>query len=266
MFGLKKFFQKILDALYPDDCNCIVCDSEIPRGSRYVLCDECREKLPYNKGRICLRCGKVMENQAKFCLECQNHHKDFDIARSSLIYENEVIKLVHGLKFHNKKWLSKYMARFMVDTYNENALDADLIVPVPISNERFRERGYNQSMLLASFIAKEIDIKVYENIIVKTKNNLRQSELSSKERRENVKGCYKVIDKSKIKDKKVLVVDDLLTTGSTASEIAKKLKSAGAKCVYVLAFSSPREKVYTEKYDDFEEISYSDIANINMVD
>lgn len=250
--------QALLDAIFPDDCNCIVCGKEIARGHKYCMCEDCIKTFPFNNGRICVRCGAPMDNEANYCLECQNHPKNFDFARSSLVYEGEAQRLVLNMKFHNKRWLAKYFAEMLCDTYSENKLDAEVIVPVPISSERLKERGYNQSELVAKWLAKMLDLPLVTDAIVKFKDNKRQSNLSVSQRRDNVLGAYKIVNRESVKGLRVLLVDDILTTGSTMSEVSRKLKIAGAKAVYGMAIASPQYKVPCEDKEDFSDFIIAD--------
>lgn len=241
----KEFWQ---DVLCPDDCNCIVCGNEVPQGQKFPLCEECEKDFPFNNGKICVRCGSPMDNEAYFCLECQNNIKSFDFARSSLKYEDKVRKLILDMKFHNNRWIEKYFARLLADTYKENKMDAEVIVPVPISKEREAERGFNQSYLIAKHLAKILNLPLENNAIVKVKNNERQMRLTVQERRKNVVGAYKIMDRAAVKGKKVVVIDDILTTGSTMSEVARQLKIAGASAVYGLVVASPQYKAPSEEF------------------
>ena len=250
-FGkLKKVIESIISKLYVDDCNCINCDKEIPKGSKYGLCDECRNKLPFNNGNICKRCGRPVDNEAFYCLECQNYAKTFEIARSPMRYESDVTRMILNYKFHNKRYLAKYFAEAMYDTYIKYNYDCDSIISVPLSLERRKERGYNQAGKLAENLAEKLNLPLLENVCIKTLNNARQSELSASDRRKNVIGAYKIVDKSAVKGRKILLVDDVLTTGSTTSEVARKLYNAGAKSVKVLTYAVAVEKVQMEEYTE----------------
>lgn len=247
---VKKLFKKFIQILYVDDCNCINCDKEIPKGSKYGLCTECLAKLSFNNGNICRRCGRPVDNEAFYCLECQNHPKSFEMARSPMRYKDDVSRLLLNYKFHNKKYLAKYFAEPMCDCYLKYGYDCDLIIPVPLSGERKKERGYNQAELMAESVAKTLGIPLVTNACVKILNNPRQSELSARARHENVIGAYKITDKSVVKGKKVLLIDDVLTTGSTTSEVARKLYIAGAESVKVLTYAVALEKIQMEEYDE----------------
>ena len=254
-----KFIKSIGQGFFPDDCTCIICGIEIPRGSKYGLCDKHMSRLPLNDGKICVRCGKPTENEAIYCNECQNHHRYFDVARGSLEYTGDATRIVAWLKFHNCKWLAKYMAEMMADTYITNVFDADIIVPAPLSSERMAERGYNQSLEIAKCLSEILSIPIARDTVIKHKNIARQSELSGRERHANVKGAYSLGNRKIVKGKKVVIIDDILTTGSTASEIARQLKIAGATDVYVLVFASARYKITGENLSDYEVIDNLDM-------
>lgn len=247
MFKLKEIWDKFLKSIFVDDCNCIICGTEIVKGRKYGLCGKCLEKIPINDGNICIRCGKSMVNEAQYCMECLNVKRHFDIARSSLIYKDDVQKLILDFKFYNKKWLAKYLAGFLLTAIELYKLTADYLVPTPLSKIREKERGYNQALLLSKELNKLIDIPIID-CLVKIKDNKQQSSLNGKERAENVIGVYKVTDKTKIKGKKLLVIDDIITTGHTADEIAKVLYKAGAERVQILTLASAEYKVESETY------------------
>lgn len=253
-----RFKDALLSAIFPDDCNCIVCDKEIAKGSKYGLCEDCYKKIKFNNGRICIRCGAPVGNEASYCLECQNHIKHFDFARSSLVYERDAQRLILNMKFHNYRWLAKYFAEMMYDTYVENHLDAEVIVPVPISAERHKERGYNQAELIAKYLARKLELPLVTDAVIKIKDNKRQAKLSVRQRRENVVGAYKLENRSAVKGFRVLLVDDILTTGSTMSEVSRKLKIAGATSVYGLVIASPHYKVPCENNDDSTDFLIAD--------
>lgn len=247
-----KLARNIIQGFFPDDCTCIICGVEIPRGSKYGLCEKHMRRLPLNNGKICVRCGKSTENEAIYCDECQNHHRFFDIARGSLEYTGDATRIVALLKFHNRKWLAKYIAEMMADTYIDNVFDADIIVPAPLSTERMAERGYNQSLEIAKCLSERLSIPIAHDTVIKHKNTKRQSELTGRERHSNVKGAYSLNNRAIVKGKKVVIIDDILTTGSTASEIARQLKIAGATDVYVLVFASAINKITSENLADFD--------------
>ena len=113
----------------------------------------------------------------------------------------------------------------------------DIIIPVPIHKKRYKERGYNQSELLASEIARTLNISIEKHVLTKNVNNTPQSKLSKIERKNNANGVYKIINAQKIKNKKIIIIDDIYTTGSTANECSKVLKQAGASEIAVFTIA-----------------------------
>ena len=154
-------------------------------------------------------------------------------------YDGLIRNLLINYKFNENPYLYRMFSAF-INKYEKNYLHFDyydIIISVPISRKRWKNRGYNQSKLIAKNIAKENNIQFNNEIIVKTKNNHTQSALNKEERKQNVKGAYKVINIEKIKNKKILLVDDIYTTGSTVDECSKVLIKAGATSVDVFTIA-----------------------------
>ena len=124
-----------------------------------------------------------------------------------------------------------------IDKYSLDIEQFDYLTPIPLHPTRKRERGYNQSLLLAYKISKTYNISLNINFLIKTKNTKNQSLLSKKERWTNITGAFKIKNSNEVKNKSILIIDDLLTTGATSSEAAKVLKSAGAKTVGVFTLA-----------------------------
>lgn len=246
---------RIAKLLFVDDCNCILCGKELEDKKRSGLCHDCLAKLPLNDGEICRKCGRVLLNEADYCNTCQNNDRHFSIARSACVYEDGAVTLVRGLKFGGKRYFAKYLANLMTDKYLDEGFDCDCVIAVPLSAKRKRIRGYNQADLLAREISSALRLDYMNGAVVKIKDNERQAKLGHIAREKNVKGAYKVADKEAVKGRRVLLVDDVLTTGATASEVAGILLKAKAKSVSVLTFASTRYKVPSETggEDDYED-------------
>lgn len=218
------------------------------------LCERCSAELSKNNQHICNKCGRIQQNEADFCLTCQNFERHFDSARSPYVFEGAAQSLVHSLKFGNKKYYAPYMAKAMVDCYLDNEFMCDLILPVPLSKERKRKRGYNQAELLAKQIAYFLKLPMDNKNLIKVVNNPEQARKSGKERELNVLNAYKVTKPQELDGKRILIVDDVLTTGATTSEVAKILYKAKAKSVYVLTYASTRYKINTDANNDISQI------------
>ena len=229
--SIKNFATK---TLFVTGIKCICCGEELSKDSRYSICDSCHKCLPFVTGKVCKKCGEPIKSLAEYCIRCKNHvDRNFDIARSAFLYDGEIRKQIINLKFYGKKYLANYLSWFLYDCYILNSFDCNLVVPVPMHTKSLKRRGYNQQELLCSSFAK-MGFKVDATSVVKTLDTKTQVGLDFKQRQTNLSGAFKVFDKDKIKGKKILLVDDIYTTGATVSEVASVLKKAGASSVSVL--------------------------------
>lgn len=251
---LRSFFEKILSEVFVDRYNCLVCDKELQEPSDYGLCRDCLGKLEFLDDRICKKCGRLQINEADYCLTCQNHRRDFDFARSCVAYDDNAKEIVRGLKFGSKKYYAKYVSYFLSRRFEEcfGDISVDAVVPVPLTKQRLRERGYNQAYVIAEKFAERLDLPLRSDLVVKVRQNLEQAKLSGKEREENVVGAYSVALPQEVAGKRLLIIDDVLTTGSTLGEIAAILKKAKASAVYALTFAGTRYRVDGEKLESDE--------------
>ena len=199
----------------------------------------------------CAVCGKILIDEYA-CKNCQKNikymwkdktiklvkGKEFDYLFSSFHYEKIIRDLLLKFKFYNKKYLYKFFSERIIDTLkNTSDIQIDIVSYVPISLIRYFERGYNQSYLIAKEISKELNIPIAKYGIIKIKNNKRQSDLTYAERLTNAKNVYKVSNKDVFRDKCVLLVDDIYTTGTTVNECSKVIKRAGAAKVIVVTIA-----------------------------
>ena len=200
--------------------------------------------------QYCRICGKQYKED--LCENCYLRLKRFeDFHRinyenrylNSLIYffkyKNDIRKLILEFKFFNKFYLAKVFSKIMLK--NEKLCGIfkfyDIIISVPMHKNKLKMRGYNQAELLALELAENSGLEHDKNILIKIVNNKRQSSLSEKERYENIKNVFKIQKPDKIKDKNVILVDDICTTSATLEECAKTLKQAGAKKVIALVIA-----------------------------
>lgn len=248
--------------LFKDDCNCIICDDELETVNQYGLCKACMQSLPKNNKRICERCGKPMNNEARFCIACQNEKRYFDTVRSALVYRDDIVKLILGLKFHNRRYTARYLAPYYEDVLHNYSIGYDIAVPIPLSSARLKTRKYNQVEEILRFT----NIHNIENgILVKVKDTEQQSKLTGKQRRQNIEGAFKIIDCAAVNNKKILLVDDVLTTGATMNEAARVLKKAGAAEVNGITLANAEYRLAAETYKeaDFAEIDLYDLMSID---
>lgn len=224
--------RKAKDLLYPENITCDLCGEDLVVDTRYHLCGSCIEKLPFIDGDICLNCGVSIDNEAQYCDRCQKTTSVFKINRSPLVYEGKARDMIHALKFGKKKYLVSTIGAMMADTFLKYGMEGEIIVPVPMTKKDERKRGFNQAELIAYEIGKRLNIPVLP-ALEKTKETAVQKELSGKERAENLTKAFEVVY-PQVKDRKILLVDDIFTTGATANECAKALLKAKCKEVSVL--------------------------------
>ena len=235
---LKVLFRKWRSKLYLDGPVCSACGKELLAHIRGGMCPEC-EKTSVKLGTdICGKCGRVLANEAEFCDTCIRNERAFVRARSCYVYEGAPKKFVYRLKFGGRRYLAAFIAEAMVDRYLDCGFECDCVVAVPLSAKRKRKRGYNQAELIAEELSSRLKLPLIDGALVKTKENKSQAKLKKREREENVRGVYEVTSPEAFKGRQVLVVDDVMTTGSTTDELAKLLRGAHAAKVWVLTVAA----------------------------
>ena len=189
---------------------------------------------------LCKRCYKKLENQAEFVIQkYKNNEMKFKEHLYVFKYEGVVRRYILKYKFQDKSYLYKTFVNFLLknEKFFEIIKSYDTIIPVPISKERQKERGYNQSYLLAKEIAKKTGINIEINCLFKSKNIIEQSKLNKEDRVQNIQGVYELRNYKKIINKKIILLDDIYTTGSTVNECCKVLKVAGPNKIGVLTIA-----------------------------
>lgn len=187
---------------------------------------------------LCKKCELVLRRQAEINI-IQEEDKYFNELMYVFKYEGQVRKLIIDYKFNDKPYMYLTFVSFLLNDKKlfENIKNYDTIVPVPISKKRYKERGYNQSLLLAKEIAKHTNLLLINDCLIKTKNIVEQSKLNREDRENNIKGVYELKNKQIIHNKKVLLIDDIYTTGSTVNECSKILRKGNVAKIGVLTLA-----------------------------
>jgi ComF family protein len=170
------------------------------------------------------------------CAQCRRHRQAFDYARSAALYGDTVREGLHAFKFLGRRSLAGPLGDLLVEL-GRSALpvdDPDLLVPVPLHPRRERERGFNQSLLLARRLGRAWKVPVRSDVLARTLATVPQSDLGAEERRANVRGAFTLRRPELVAGRHVVVIDDILTTGSTANACAACLRGGGAATVGVL--------------------------------
>lgn len=242
---VKAAFGGLRDAVYPERVTCDICEAELVGDTRYALCAECTEGMPFVEGHICLGCGVPMSDEAEYCLRCQHRSGAVRQNRSPLVYKGLARQAVQMLKFGGRLYLAKTLGAMMCDAHLKSGEEAEILVPVPMTESEMKRRGFNQAELLAREVGRRLNIPVLP-ALVKTRETAPQKELTGKEREENLKGCFAVAYGKYIAGRKIMLIDDVYTTGATADECARTLLGAKARQVGVLTAAVTEYRLPTE--------------------
>lgn len=190
------------------------------------------------KSGLCKECERSLNSKLKYGIDSFND-KYFEKHIYILKYEEKIRNEILNYKFHDKSYMYKTFTKIILKSQKicEILKTYDIITEVPIHKKRKSERGYNQSELIAKEIAKNIDGLKYAKVLNKVKNNPRQSSLKKAERLTNAKDAYEIVNKEIIYNKRIIIFDDIYTTGATANECAKVLKQMKAKEILVLTLA-----------------------------
>ena len=229
---------QLLDFLYP--LHCVLCGTKVPADSG-ELCADCLETFPKNEPPFCPYCGqgRLPQPDPTLCPSCQGKPFVFDQAWSALLYEGPVRDCLHHFKYRERALLAKPFSDILAH-FAETSLPLtgfDAIIPAPLFSRREKERGYNQSLLLSQPIGPAFGLPLLRHSLIRSRETPSQISLSKEKRLKNVSGAFEVRTPHLIQKKRLLLVDDILTTGATANACASALKEAGAVSVCVLTLA-----------------------------
>jgi len=225
-----KIKNLLLDILFPKFC--LGCKAE-----GIYLCEDCKACLEISENVFCLCETPQRLSFTSKCSKCSL--KKLDGLYFALSYRNKIVKkLIHQFKYEPFiKDLSENLADLIITHFKalnkcEKNFEGKILIPIPLARKKLKNRGFNQAEEIAKKLSEKLKIPVITDCLIKIKENLPQMELSEKERQENIKGVFEVNCKEKIQGKKILLVDDVYTTGATMEEAARILKKSGAKEVF----------------------------------
>lgn len=222
--------------LFPPQARCLGCGSLLGTFSPW-LCQDCQElliPLAYTSQVLCARCGLPMEGTR--CHTCGEWPSDSpSLARCVFAYARPVQGLIRAFKYGGVYRLAPYLARHMSDLMISQALEPpDALIPVPMHPRRQRQRGYNHALLLAQALSQQQDLPLLSDRLARVKNTRQQAKLSGAQRRTALEGAFEARD---VAGKRLLLVDDVLTTGATACQCTRALLRAGARDVRLIALA-----------------------------
>lgn len=235
---LSKIYQGSVELLFPKICP--ICDRRLSAGLVYDFCSSCFCEIRFVQAPFCIKCGRQLIAELPtgvVCGQCCRFEPSYSFARSILIYTKGVRKLVHGLKYGYDTSIKNALIALTCEFDRKQYLTCDVVIPVPLSGRRFRQRGFNQSMFLAKILFAKTTIPVKPSILLKIKETLPQTTLPKRKRLTNLTGVFRVRDASKVRGKIICLVDDVFTTGTTLQECSKELMANGAIEVRVLTLA-----------------------------
>lgn len=234
---VKNFFNKILDVLFPPNYKCEICGDEIIADNPPYFCEKCAKSLPKIENP-CKKCGGEVVGGGNVCTRCKNTKFEFNQCFSCFLYEGQAKNLIYKLKYSNSKHLKTSMAKVMSEEFLKHNIKPDVVIPVPSCAKNLKKRGYNQAELLSESVAKNLSIKHDASTLIRVKETESQTQKNFKQRQENLINAFAVKNKNNFKEKVVLIVDDVITTGATLNECAKAVLKCKSAKIYCLTFAS----------------------------
>ena len=240
---LARFVDSLVSIIYPKVC--LSCKTKIRNPSLdSLVCGSCLNKIKKNIPPFCVSCGRHLEKKEihkNICPSCRKTNLHFDRAFSPCVYTGPIKELIHAFKYKNKEHLGEPLSKIMIEYIKEYNLPMeylDFIVPIPLSKAKLREREFNQAHILGKHIAEEFKKDLLNDALLRHRHTKTQTGLEPFERFTNVRGSFSVAQHINLSGKNLLIIDDVLTTGATASEAAHALKNAGANIVFVLTLAN----------------------------
>ena len=230
---LSRLAAAALDLLFPV-VNCAFCGCRLNSKEDY-LCDGCKKNIVPIGGPTCLKCGRPLAAPA-LCSDCQSHHHAFAVAWAATVYDKVIRKCLHRFKYGHGAYLAPFLGKLLAERLLQASQLCDqslVVVPVPLDRRRLRERGFNQSELLARVVAREHSWPLNSKSLQRRRPTRPQADLGVMERRSNVAGAFAVQDGRQFAGKQILLIDDIYTTGATVDACSESLLRAGAKKIYV---------------------------------
>lgn len=258
------FARSILDAMvsviFPAPCR--ICGGVLTRFGILPICEECLRSLQPPKEPICVLCGRpfvsevALDAESPKCFACRRGAYAFDCARSFGSYTDQMVRAIGLLKYERLTALGRWFALGLHEVVRENIAlrEVNVVVPVPLHPGRLRERGYNQAELIARPLARALRIPLGSYLLVRTKPRPPHLLLSRRERWLTVRGAYEIRKGTRVDNMRILLIDDVFTTGATLDACSRALKRAGAKSVAgltvarAISSAAPAAVVFGQKF------------------
>ena len=238
----KAVLNSLITVVFPSSC--VLCRAMVEDVALGVVCLNCWKRVNPGVGEICSRCGYFIPSTRLFsntplCGSCRRNLFHFDFARAYSTFNDPIKEIVHQFKYHAHQSLARPLSSLLFQIYSDNhrELWSDLVIPIPLHKARERERGFNQSFLLAKYFCRQSNLSLQSGILVRGRPTATQAGLSRRARRLNMAGAFRITAQGRVQNQSVLLIDDVFTTGATLNECARLLKEKGARRVNVLTLA-----------------------------
>ena len=238
--SIKGWVSAGLGLVYPEICQ--LCGEARATPAEGFVCGDCRAGVQFIEPPFCERCGRPFEGSITTRFECANCREtewDFDWARSAVVARDPVLEVIHRYKYKQSLWFEPFLAELLIQAAGPvlEAQKPDLIVPVPLYPTKEREREFNQATRLAEPLSAATQIPVHKRLLQRVRPTQTQTRLSREERLANVHNAFALRGGQRLSGERIVLVDDVFTTGATTGACARVLRAAGAGqvCVWTVA-------------------------------
>lgn len=237
MFMIKHWIENLINYLLPICCS--YCSNLL--SNKALVCHECWPKLTFISAPLCACCGypfnlNISDEKNSLCLNCIQNPPHYDSARSLIKYDDISRKIIHHFKYYDKTHLAEYFSQLLQSQMNNNT-EYHMVIPIPMHRLKRLFRLYNPAQILAQSLGNRLSLPVRCDILSKTKLTKTQTKLTKKQRIKNLRGSFKIHKAEHIKGKSIILVDDVITTGTTIELCAKLLRQAGAAEIHVCSIA-----------------------------
>ena len=247
MSTIKQFLQRMRRKLASEGYTCDGCGAEVFAYPEQRLCAECLDKIVRNDGYTCQKCGRPTRVDG-VCSTCKENAPAFERAAAPLAYHEYTALLINRFK-GGKRYLCYYLAEELAKGIARLPAREYALLPVPLTKEKLRLRGYNQAEELALHLSALTGLPVATDLLEKRREG-EQKQRSAKERKESIVGAFRLVDRKGCKGRDFLVIDDIITSGATLSEVASVLLRAGARSVCGLCVAAVPERDFLPEGED----------------
>lgn len=234
--------EKAADIIFPPNIYCMACGVPIRPDEPYSLCSRCLQEISWANGKLCRVCGKLLEDwyPVNICGECVNRTRNFDRGVTCMQYREIERKIIRDFKYRGKSFLSRKLSEIICDKILAEGLEFDIIVPVPMYAAKERKRGYNQAALLGRYLGLRLGVPCQSDFLYRIRDTAPMSRLGLRDRKRNLDGAFSVSEAAgrEIPGRRILLIDDIYTTGTTAEHCSGLLKSRGAAEVYIASLAA----------------------------